>query len=76
MKDCMTTNGGTFILNPGDQQTMPLIYCPDFEPLGLSYPRNLGSDLPSTLYLEIGSFGGKLEVLSLTRGTESMVFIQ
>lgn len=76
MKDCMTTNGEAFILNPGDQQTMPLIYCPDFEPLGLSYPRNLGSDLPSTLYLEIGSFGGKLEVLSITRGSPQMVFIQ
>jgi hypothetical protein len=44
--------------------------------LGLGYVYNFGRDLPNELFLEIGSFGGKLEVLSLTRGTESMVFIQ
>ena len=76
MKDCMTTNGGTFILNPGDQQTMPLIYCPNFENLGLPNVYNFGRDLPSTLYLEIGSFDGKVEVLSITRGSVQMVFIQ
>ena len=37
---------------------------------------NFERDLPNELFLEIGSFGGKLEVLSITRGSPQMVFIQ
>jgi Ca2+-binding EF-hand superfamily protein len=77
MKDC----GQTFVVpensDPNHQMLMPQLYCPDYDPiLGLGYVYNFGRDLPNELFLEIGSFGGKLEVLSLTRGTESMVFIQ
>jgi Ca2+-binding EF-hand superfamily protein len=77
MKDCMKTFGVPENADPNHQKLMPQLYCPDYDPiLGLGYVYNFGRDLPNKLFLEIGSFGGKLEVLSLTRGSPQMVFIQ
>jgi Ca2+-binding EF-hand superfamily protein len=77
MKDCGQTFAVPENSDPNHQMLMPQLYCPDYDPiLGLGYRYNFGRDLPNELFLEIGSFGGKLEVLSIKRGAESMVFIQ
>jgi len=66
--DCMTS------MMPAD--VMPLIYCPPYEDHGLPYPINEGSNLPTGLFLEIGSFDGKVEYISLSRGGPAVVSIQ
>ena len=77
MKDCMKTFGVPENADPNHQMLMPQLYCPDYDPiLGLGYRYNYERDLPDELFLEIGSFGGKLEVLAITRGSPQMVFIQ
>ena len=66
--DCMTS------MMPAD--VMPLIYCPPYEDHGFPYPINEGGTLPTGLFLEIGSFDGKVEYISLSRGGPALVFIQ
>ena len=66
--DCMTT------MMPAG--VMPLIYCPPYEDHGFPYPINEGGTLPTGLFLEIGSFDGKVEYISLSRGGPALVFIQ
>jgi hypothetical protein len=66
--DCMTS------MMPAD--VMPLIYCPPYDDYGLPYPINEGRNFPTELFLEIGSFDGKVEYISLSRGGPALVFIQ
>jgi len=66
--DCMTS------MMPAD--VMPLIYCPPYEDHGLPYPLNEGSNLPTGLFLEIGSFDGNVDYISLSRGGPAVVSIQ
>lgn len=66
--DCLTT----FVQPP----SMNVIYCPPYDSLNLPFPLNLGADLPQQLYVEIGSFEGVVEHLSLTRGGQQLYFTQ